>query len=81
MTIKIVKNEVKSFITNPNKDENSVLVGSGYRVLNCPASQFAAAFARNHVPINKEANRRGASFVTIESPIGDRDNSPKVCSV
>src|SRR6476661_6710178 len=41
-----------------------------------PPSLFAAAFARNHTPIRSDAKRTGATFVTYESPTGDRHNSP-----
>ena len=43
-----------------------------------PASQPAAEFAKNHIPINKEINFTGESFVTMESPTGDKHNSPIV---
>ena len=43
-----------------------------------PASLFAAAFAKNHVPINNEENYRGASFVTKDSPTGEKQSSPQV---
>src|SRR5450755_1587895 len=43
-----------------------------------PASLFAAAFERNHTPIMSDANRAGETFVTYESPIGERQSSPIV---
>ena len=33
---------------------------------------------KNHTPISNEANLTGANFTTIESPIGDKHNSPNV---
>lgn len=50
----------------------------GISALKVPANLLAAAFARNQVPIINEDNLRGANFETIESPIGDRHNSPMV---
>ena len=43
-----------------------------------PASQPAAEFAKNQIPINKEINFVGESFVTMESPTGDKQSSPIV---
>ena len=43
-----------------------------------PPSLFAAALARNHTPIISDANRTGETFVTYESPIGERQSSPSV---
>jgi hypothetical protein len=39
---------------------------------------FAAALAKNHVPIIKEDKRNGANLETIDNPIGDKHNSPIV---
>jgi hypothetical protein len=46
--------------------------------LKVAANLLAAAVERNQTPINKEANFTGANLFTIESPIGDKHNSPKV---
>ena len=50
----------------------------GIKELNVPENLFAAAFAKNQVPIIKEDSRSGASFETIDKPIGDKHNSPIV---
>ena len=39
---------------------------------------LADAVLRNHTPINNEANFTGANLFTIDKPIGDKHNSPKV---
>ena len=50
----------------------------GMRALRVPANLFAAALARNQVPINNEDKRSGASLLTILNPIGDKQSSPMV---
>ena len=69
-----IKKSYILFIWYPRKDV--VFPPDGYKALKTPASLFAAAFARNHTAINKEANFNGASLFTNERPIGDRLNSP-----
>jgi len=49
---------------------------SGYKPLNMPANLLAVAIDKYHIPISKEANRTGASLLTIDKPIGDNINSP-----
>jgi hypothetical protein len=43
-----------------------------------PPIILATKLLRNQTPISSEASFTGASLVTIESPMGDRSNSPKV---
>ena len=40
-----------------------------------PANKFPAKDAKNHVPINNEANCFGASFDTSDKPMGDKHSS------
>ena len=77
-----MKKSNKSVIWNPMKD---VVFGAsplspppGINADNVPANLFAAAFAKNHVPINKDENLAGDSLETIERPIGERQSSPTV---
>src|ERR1051325_9096035 len=53
----------------------------GINALRVPARLLAAGFAKEQVPINQEEERHGASFDTIERPIGDRQSSPMVCRI
>ena len=55
-------------------------VGSGYSVLNYPASILATALVRNHTPIKRQQNLACESFDTIDKPIGDMHSSPNVKS-
>lgn len=55
-------------------------LGSGYNVLNYPASILANALVKNHTPIIRQANLAGESFDTIDKPIGDIHSSPNVKS-
>ena len=58
-----------------------VVLPSGYKLLNTPANLLANALAVNHTAINKEANLSGANLLNKESPIGDKQSSPKVCII
>src|SRR5574337_1599162 len=49
------------------------------RLANRPDKLPPTASDRNQPPIAKPTSRDGASLVTIDSPIGDRHNSPSVC--
>lgn len=53
----------------------------GIKADNVPANLFAAAFAKNHVPISKEDKRSGANLLTMLKPIGDKQSSPMVCTM
>src|SRR5215212_12198647 len=72
-----IKNSCRLCIVYPINDV--VFPFSGYKALNTPANLFAAAFAKNHTAINKEANLKGANLFTNDKPIGDKHNSPQVC--
>ncbi len=83
--MKIIKNSYKLVIWYPNNFGNSMATDAspsvpegGMSALNVPASLLAAAFARNHVPMSNEANLTGASFETIDKPMGDKASSPIV---
>ena len=52
--------------------------GVGVNAASEPAILFAAAFERNQTPMSSDANFTGATFVTYESPTGERQSSPKV---
>src|SRR4051812_47964887 len=52
--------------------------GTGVYAASDPAILFAAAFARNQTPMSSEAKRTGATFVTYDSPTGERQSSPNV---
>src|SRR5688572_30462266 len=75
-TINTVKNVNRLSIGMPKKDGMCVDTSSpapgGINELSVPANLLAAAFAKNQVPINNELKRKGASFETIDNPIGDR---------
>ena len=43
-----------------------------------PAAYCPYALAKNHIPIIIPLNRFGDNLVIIESPIGDKQSSPKV---
>ena len=51
--------------------------GVGVYAASEPAILFAAAFARNQTPMSSDAKRTGATFVTYDSPTGERQSSPK----
>jgi hypothetical protein len=46
-----------------------------------PPSLFASALERNQMPMRNETYRAGAARVTNESPVGEMQSSPSVCSV
>src|SRR5688500_7282420 len=76
----ITKTMKKSYILVNSKPKSEVVLpSSGYNALKIPASLFAAALARNHTAISKEANLKVANLFTRERPIGDKHNSPHVC--
>ena len=45
-----------------------------------PPAYCATELDKSHTPMNSEAKRKGASFVTIDSPTGDRHSSPSVAN-
>lgn len=77
MTTNIMKNDVNPSIGLPKRNGTG-LDGSGYNVLICPARIFAMALVKNHTPIKRHVNLTGESLETIDSPIGDKHNSPNV---
>ena len=85
MMINNIKNSYKLVISNPRKEgfttgpvmASAPAVG-GINALNVPANLFAAALAKNQVPIINEDKRNGANLETIDKPIGDKHNSPIV---
>src|SRR6476620_9876868 len=78
MNTNSIKNPYNVCISYPKK--YVVFPDSGYSALNTPASLLAAAFARNHTAISKDANFNGANLFTSARPIGDKHNSPQVWS-
>src|SRR5690348_3884637 len=50
------------------------------RLAKSPERLPPTASDRNQPPIAKPTRRGGASLVTIDNPIGDKHNSPHVCS-
>lgn len=62
----------------PNRVGTVVLEGSGYKHDKKPANILEAAADKNHTPIKRDMNLAGESLVTADSPIGDKQSSPKV---
>ena len=62
-----------------NTGGGSVDFGSGYNELMVPASLLPVAIAINQIPIIREVNLPGVSLLTIDNPIGLKNNSPTVC--
>lgn len=77
---KIMKNSYRPVIAKPAKTGVAGSAESGYKALSVPANLLAAAIDENHIPINNEANFTGDSLTTIAKPMGDKHNSPMVCS-
>ena len=77
---KIMKKSYRSTISKPAKTGAAGSAGSGYKALSVPANLLAAAMDENQMPINNEANFAGDSLTTIAKPMGDKHNSPMVCS-
>ena len=77
ITTNIMKNDEKVEIGIPKRYGVGKL-GSGYNVLNWPASMLANALVKNHTPIMRQQNLAGESFDTIDNPIGDMHSSPNV---
>ena len=77
ITTNIMKNDEKLLIGIPSRYGVGKL-GSGYNVLNCPASMLAKALVKNHTPIMRQQNLAGESLDTIDNPIGDMHSSPNV---
>ena len=75
-----IKNSYKFVIWKPKNEVAPPDPSSppGIKALNVPANLFAAAFAKNQVPIIKDDKRKGANLETIDNPIGDKHNSPIV---
>jgi len=76
-TIKIMKKEVKPSIGILHSTGIG-LAGSGYSVLKRPAMRLEAAVDRNQTPIKRQAKRGGDSLETMDRPMGDMHNSPRV---
>ncbi len=66
------------------KPERAELTVMPVSPLMCPASRpdrlLPMAVDRNQPPMARPTTRIGASLVTIDNPIGDRQSSPMVCS-
>lgn len=82
ITMNTIKKSKRFAISKPKNEV--VLAASpfspppGINADKVPANLFAAAFAKNQVPINKEENLIGESLDTIDNPIGDKQSSPIV---
>lgn len=64
-------------ISNPRNDFVATF-SCGRNVARLPAAILEAALLINHTPIKRDAKWAGDSFVTMDSPIGESDNSPRV---
>ena len=49
-----------------------------YKLAICPASRFPKKLDINHTPINIDMYFMGASLVTMDKPMGERQSSPVV---
>ena len=87
-TINTQKKINKLFISTPRNDgifapasAGASPAPGGIKAESVPVNLFAAALAKNQVPINKDDKRIGANLLTMLNPIGDKQSSPMVCTM
>ena len=78
MTAKMRKKSERVVTSIMPKRLLAALPSDGNSVASCPAKTLEAALLMNYTPISSEARCAGESLLTIDSPIGERQSSPRV---